>query len=80
MHNLNINFMVIYKILLLMSKNMVVKVLFGASIILAGLFLALPEYLGPLARYGSDSFTVGRLVGIAAVVFEAWWAVRQLRK
>jgi len=56
------------------------KYLFGASIILAGLFLALPEYLGPLSSYGSDPFTFGRLVGIVAVVFEGWWAVRQLKK
>lgn len=63
-----------------MSKNMVVTVLFSASIILAGLFLALPEYLGPLSNYGSDPLTVGRLVGAAAVVFEAWWAVRHLKK
>jgi len=59
---------------------MVVKILFGASIILAGLFLALPEYLGTLSAYGSDPLTVGRLVGAAAVVFEGWWAVRQLKK
>lgn len=63
-----------------MSKNMVVKVLFGASIILAGLFLALPEYMMPLSGFGSEPFTVGRLVGIAAVVFEGWWAVRRLKK
>ena len=57
---------------------MVIKILFGASIILAGLFLALPEFLMPITSMGSGPFTVGRLVGIAAVVFEAWWIVKKL--
>jgi len=65
--------------LLLTIKNMLVKILFGASIILAGLFLALPEMLGSIANYGPDPFTIGRLVGISAVVFEAWWAIRKLQ-
>ncbi len=57
---------------------MIIKILFGASIILAGLFLALPEFLSPITSMGNGPFTVGRLVGIAAVVFEAWWIVRKL--
>lgn len=57
---------------------MLIKTLFGASVILSGLFLALPEFLMPLISAGSDPFTVGRLVGIAAVAFEAWWLVRHL--
>jgi len=58
---------------------MIVKILFGASIILSGLFLALPEMLGPVANYGSAPFTFGRLVGILAIVFEGWWAIRKLQ-
>ena len=58
---------------------MLVKILFGASIILSGLFLALPEMLGSIANYGSDPFTIGRLVGILAVIFEAWWVIRKLQ-
>ena len=65
--------------LLLTIKNMLVKILFGASIILSGLFLALPEMLGSIANYGSDPFTIGRLVGILAVIFEAWWVIRKLQ-
>lgn len=57
---------------------MLIKILFGASIILAGLFLALPEVLAPITTAGSGPFTVSRLVGIAAVVFEAWWIVKKL--
>ncbi|MBI2446201.1 MAG: hypothetical protein HYV51_00035 [Parcubacteria group bacterium] len=57
---------------------MLIKVLFGASIILTGLFLALPEALAPISTIGSDPYTVGRLVGIAAVIFEAWWIVNKL--
>ncbi len=57
---------------------MLIKILFGASIILAGLFLALPETLAPIMAAGSGPYTVGRLVGIAAVVFEAWWIVKKL--
>ena len=58
---------------------MLVKVLFGASIVLSGLFLALPEMLGPIANYGSVPFTISRFVGILAVIFEAWWIVRKLQ-
>ena len=58
---------------------MFVKIVFGASIVLTGLFLALPEMLGPVANYGSAPYTLGRLVGIIAVIFEAWWIVRKLR-
>ena len=61
------------------NKNMAVKVIFGASIILAGLFLALPETMAPIAGYGPDPYTISRLVGIVAVVFEAWWAIRKLQ-
>ena len=61
-----------------MSKNMLIKVLFGASIILAGLFLALPKTLAPLSTLGSEPYTVSRLVGIAAVLFEAWWIIRRI--
>lgn len=57
---------------------MLIKILFGASIILAGLFLALPEFLMPVTSAGSGPFTIGRLVGIAAIVFEAWWIVKKL--
>ncbi len=58
---------------------MLVKIFFAASIILSGLFLALPEMLGSIVNYGSGSYTVGRLVGILAVVFEAWWVIRKLQ-
>jgi len=58
---------------------MLVKILFGASIIISGLFLALPEMLGSIANYGSDPFTIGWLVGILAVIFEAWWVIRKLQ-
>ncbi|MEK7578109.1 MAG: hypothetical protein AAB456_00075 [Patescibacteria group bacterium] len=58
---------------------MIVKILFGASIILSGLFLGLPEMLGPIANYGNTPFTIGRFVGILAIVFEAWWVVRRLK-
>lgn len=61
-----------------MLANMIIKVLFGASIILAGLFLSLPEALAPITTAGNGPYTVGRLVGIAAVIFEAWWIVRKL--
>ncbi|HEY4495709.1 MAG TPA: hypothetical protein VJC01_04695 [Candidatus Paceibacterota bacterium] len=57
---------------------MLIKILFSASIILTGLFLALPEALAPISTLGSDPFTVSRLVGIAAVIFETWWVVRKL--
>jgi hypothetical protein len=59
---------------------MVIKILFGASIILTGLFLALPELLGPIADYGSAPYTIGRLVGILAVIFEAWWIIRKIKE
>ena len=59
---------------------MFVKIVFGASIILAGLFLALPEMLGPVVSWGSGPYTVGRLVGIIAVVFEGWWIIRKIKK
>jgi len=58
---------------------MLIKILFGASVILTGLFLALPEMLGPIANFGSAPFTLGRLVGILAVIFEAWWVIRKLQ-
>ena len=61
-------------------KNMFVKIVFGASIILSGLFLALPEMLGLIANYGPDPFTISRLVGILAVVFEAWWVIRKIKE
>lgn len=57
---------------------MLIKILFGASVILSGLFLALPEPLSSLASLGAEPFTLGRLVGIVAVAFEAWWLVRHL--
>jgi len=57
---------------------MLVKILFGASIILAGLFLALPEMLGSIASYGPGPFTISRLVGILAIIFEARWIIRKL--
>ena len=59
---------------------MLVKILFGASIILSGLFLALPEMLGSIISYGPGPFTIGRFVGILAVVFEAWWIVRKIKE
>ena len=58
---------------------MLVKVLFTASVILSGLFLAIPEWLGPLMDAGSYPFTVGKIVGVLAVVFETWWVVRKLQ-
>lgn len=58
---------------------MLVKIFFGASIILSGLFLALPEMLGSIIGYGSGAFTVGRIVGVLAVIFEGWWMVRKLQ-
>ena len=58
---------------------MVVKVIFGASVILAGLFLALPESMASIANYGPEPYTISRFVGILAVIFEAWWAVRKLQ-
>ncbi len=58
---------------------MVVKILFGASVFLSGLFLALPEMLGSIANYGPDPFTISRLVGILAVIFEAWWVIRKVK-
>ena len=58
---------------------MFVKIVFGASIVLAGLFLALPETMEPIANYGSDPYTISRFVGIIAVIFEAWWIIRKLQ-
>lgn len=58
---------------------MFVRIVFGASIILSGLFLALPELMAPIASYGSDPYTVGRFVGIIAVIFEAWWIIRKIK-
>ena len=58
---------------------MLFKILFAASVILSGLFLALPEMLGPIANYGSDPFIVSRFVGILAIIFEARWAIRKLQ-
>ncbi len=59
---------------------MIVKIFFGASIILAGLFLALPEMLAPITNFGSDPWTVGRLVGIAAIIFEGRWIIRKIKE
>lgn len=58
---------------------MFVKIVFAAAIILSGLFLALPELMAPIADYGSDPYTVSRFVGIAAVIFEAWWVIRKVK-
>lgn len=58
---------------------MIVKILFGASVILSGLFLALPETMASIAGYGSAPYTVSRLVGILAVIFETWWVVRRIK-
>lgn len=58
---------------------MTVKVLFGASIVLAGLFLALPEMLAPIADYGPAPYTISRFVGILAVVFEGWWIIKKIQ-
>ena len=59
---------------------MIVKIFFGASIILAGLFLALPEMLASITNFGSDPWTVGRLVGIAAIIFEGRWIIRKIKE
>jgi len=58
---------------------MLVKVIFGASVLLAGLFLALPEAMAPIASYGPDPYTISRFVGILTVVFEGWWIIRKLQ-
>ena len=58
---------------------MAVKVIFGASVFLAGLFLALPEAMASIASYGPDPYTFGRLVGILTVIFEGWWIIRKLQ-
>ncbi|MBU2082255.1 hypothetical protein KKH14_02410 [Patescibacteria group bacterium] len=58
---------------------MTVKVIFGASVLLAGLFLALPESMAAFANYGSAPYTVSRLVGILVVIFEGWWLIRKLQ-
>lgn len=59
---------------------MIIKVLFATSVILSGLFLAIPEWLEPLMNYGSEPLVVSRVVGILAVVFEAWWVARKLQE
>ncbi|MCX6813884.1 MAG: hypothetical protein NT078_01555 [Candidatus Azambacteria bacterium] len=59
---------------------MLVKIVFGASIILSGLFLALPEMLGTLANYGPGPYTISRFVGILAVIFEGWWIIRKIKE
>ncbi|MBI4919707.1 hypothetical protein HY838_00140 [Candidatus Azambacteria bacterium] len=59
---------------------MFVKIMFGASIILSGLFLALPEMTGFIANYGSGPYTVGRFVGILAIIFEGWWIIRKIKE
>ena len=59
---------------------MFVKIVFGASIIFSGLFLALPETFTSVINYGPGPYTIGRFVGIAAVVFEAWWIIRKIKK
>ncbi len=58
---------------------MVYKVLFAGSVLLAGLFLALPETFASFANYGPASFTVSRIVGILTVIFEGWWVIRKLQ-
>ena len=58
---------------------MLIKVVFAASVLLAGLFLALPETLAPIANYGPDLLTVSRLVGILAVIFEGLWVIRKIQ-
>lgn len=58
---------------------MFVKIVFGASIILSGLFLALPETFGSIANFGPDPYTISRFVGIIAVIFEAWWIIRRIK-
>lgn len=58
---------------------MLIKVLFAASVILSGLFLAIPEWLSPVMNYGTEPFVVGRIVGILAVVFETWWVTKKLQ-
>lgn len=58
---------------------MLIKVLFTVSIILSGLFLAIPQWLGPVMNYGPDPITVSRIVGILAIIFETWWVVRKLQ-
>ncbi len=57
---------------------MLIKILFTASVILSGLFLAIPQWMGPVMNYGTDPFTVSRIVGVLAVIFETWWVVRKL--
>ena len=58
---------------------MLIKILFTASVILSGLFLAIPEWLGPVMNYGTEPFVVSRIVGILAVVFETWWVTKKLQ-
>ncbi|OGD30621.1 hypothetical protein A2833_03425 [Candidatus Azambacteria bacterium RIFCSPHIGHO2_01_FULL_44_55] len=56
---------------------MLIKVLFATSIILSGLFLAIPEWLAPIMNYG-EPFAISRVVGLLAVIFETWWVARKL--
>lgn len=65
--------------LLLIIKNMTIKVIFGASVLLAGLILALPETMASFASYGPEPYTISRFVGILTVVFEGWWIIRKLQ-
>jgi len=58
---------------------MTVKVIFGASVLLAGLFLALPESMAFIANYGPEPYSISRLVGILTVIFEGWWIIRKLQ-
>ncbi|MDP2638642.1 MAG: hypothetical protein Q8P06_00520 [Candidatus Azambacteria bacterium] len=58
---------------------MFVTILFGASVLLSGLFLALPETFASIANYGGDSFNVSRIVGILVVFFEARWIIRRIK-
>jgi len=58
---------------------MVYKVLFAGSVLLAGLFLALPETFASFASYGPESFNVSRIVGILAVIFEGWWVIKKIQ-
>jgi len=59
---------------------MFVKIVFGASVLLSGLFLALPGTFASIANYGGDSFAVSRIVGILVIFFETRWIIRKLQK
>lgn len=58
---------------------MLVKVVFAGSVLLAGLFLALPETMASIANYGSAPYTISRFVGILAVIFEGLWVIRKIQ-